>query len=1009
MRRLFLLCVLATSAGWAGEEPRARAVERFENDKAWDHASGDWTVRDGRLVQDSPGGVPLTFFDGIELTDHYAVEVDARKRAGAEGFFLIFVYHGKCVWWNIGGWNNTYSMVERVPGTRTGLKVETGRLYHIKVVVNRSVCEGWIDGRREFRVELPAERVTERIAGTLGLGTCRTRVEYDNFQVTVYPGTPQRPLGESLADERRVVWAHEQKVSARSREALLAECEAIVARNADVPPDLARRLAALWAAPDAATARALKSECLLAELRGLPPVAFITRYPFERPFGLGTYPSWDIVRRWGCSIRVCDPSRPDARPRTIFRDRRGTIFDMNLSYDAKALFFSFKRRGDSYHLYEIGVDGSGLRQITEGPYHDVHPLLLPDGRLLFVSTRVGSYALCQPGAATAMFVCDRDGSNIQRISANTLQDHSPQMLPDGRVLFTRWEYVDRTLTWRQGLWTMNPDGTRLQLFFGNTIRDPAVFWQARPIPGRRDVVATFAPHHGWPHGAIGTISNYNGLESRRDVGFRWITREFPRIADKSFRWSYRDPFPINDHAFLVAYGNATPGRFGIYVLDDRDNKELVVSDPTMSCYNPLLLRPTAPPPAVAPHRRDRRPAGTYLLVDVYQGLSGVRRGEVKAIQIMEQVPKWPNMRGQRAHDMDPLIGRGTYYVKKCWGTVPVEADGSAYFEAPALKEIYFQALDASGKEIQRMGSATQLMPGERQSCIGCHEGREQAPPNITPLALQRPPSKPEPPAWGNDGLIDFVRVVQPVFDRHCIKCHSGKDPKKGLDLSGDKTRYFNMAYNSLVDRGLVHYMWLLRAPTKTLPPRSTGAQVSKLLQRIDSDHCGHLLPPEDRRRVYVWIDANVPYYGTYEHTRPGKSGCRDLWAEPWYARQFAPVYERRCGGCHKQRLAHAVPPVRGSRPSPAHRWVNLSRPALSRVLTAPLAKAAGGLGLCHPKGKQKAPVFPTTSDPDYVAMLKAIEAGRDAVQANPRVDMPGAKPQPYYREFGRVFTGFAGP
>jgi len=247
------------------------------------------------------------------------------------------------------------------------------------------------------------------------------------------------------------------------------------------------------------------------------------------------------------------------------------------------------------------------------------------------------------------------------------------------------------------------------------------------------------------------------------------------------------------------------------------------------------------------------------------------------------------------------------------------------------------------------------------------------------------------------------------FDRHCIKCHSGKDPKKGLDLSGDKTRYFNMAYNSLVDRGLVHYMWLLRAPTKTLPPRSTGAQVSKLLQRIDSDHCGHLLPPEDRRRVYVWIDANVPYYGTYEHTRPGKSGCRDLWAEPWYARQFAPVYERRCGGCHKQRLAHAVPPVRGSRPSPAHRWVNLSRPALSRVLTAPLAKAAGGLGLCHPKGKQTAPIFSAASDPDYIAMLRAIEAGRDAVQANPRVDMPGAKPQPYYREFGRVFTGFAGP
>jgi len=348
-------------------------------------------------------------------------------------------------------------------------------------------------------------------------------------------------------------------------------------------------------------------------------------------------------------------------------------------------------------------------------------------------------------------------------------------------------------------------------------------------------------------------------------------------------------------------------------------------------------------------------------------------------------------------------------VKKCWGTVPVEADGSALFTAPALKEIYFQALDASGKELQRMGSATQLMPGERQSCIGCHEGREEPPPNVAPSCLRRPPSEPTPPHWGNGGLVDFVKLVQPVLDRHCVKCHGGADPKKGLDLTGGKTRYFNLAYNNLVDRGLVHYIWLLHGPTKTLAPRSTGAQVSKLLKHIDTDHCGHLLPLEGRQRVYAWIDANIPYYGTYEHTRPGKSGSRDLWADPWYTRQFAPVYQRRCGGCHTKSLAHNVPPVDGHRPAPAHRWINLSQPALSRALLAPLAKDAGGLDLCRPKGKKTPPVFAANTDADYAALLAAVQAGRDAMLARPRVDMPGAKTQPYTREFGRVFSGFAGP
>ena len=750
-------------------------------------------------------------------------------------------------------------------------------------------------------------------------------------------------------------------------------------------------------------------------LDSLPPVAFLTRHALSSPNTISCALWQSRPRRPGCSIRIFDPARPSQPARTIFRDEEGCLFDMNVSYDARTLLFSYRRKGEKYwHLYRIRTDGTHLEQLTRGPYYDISPLLLPDGDILFVSTRRGGYTVCQPGPASNLHRMGPDGTNIRCVSMNTLSDFSPQMLPDGRVLFTRWEYVDRDLTYRQSLWTQNPDGSGYQLFFGNTIREVATFWQARPLPGRRDrLVATFAPHHGWPHGAIGFIDTRFGLEGPRGKGFTWITRDIGPIGDRARQWSYRDPFPLSDSLFLVAYGGGAARRFRIWLMNARGRRRMLCEDPAMGCYNPLPLRPVPVPPAVAPVPASRETAwGTVLLRDATSGLRGVDPARVKALRIMEQVRKTEDL-VSRAYDQSPVMSYGTYYAKRSWGTVELAADKSAYFRAPALREIYFQLLDAEGRELHRMTSAAQVLPGQTLGCIGCHEPRHWAPPpGPVPLAARRPPVMPRRPEWLVDGIVDFPTVVQPVLDKHCVKCHSGPRPKSGMDLSGDKTRFFSMAYDNLLGRSrsyrqhdmrtgemlphekrrpkpLVHFFWLLRTPTGVNQPLWTGSHASGLLKNIDTKP---EITPAERRRIYLWIDADVPYYGTYAHSRPRSPGRRDLCTDvetgaesAWFARGFLGVYNRRCASCHGKQ---PHPNDHGNIWDGRLAWINFSRPALSPALTAHLAKPAGRGIIKAVKGK-KPPVFRDTSDADYRAMLKAIEVGRARMLAHPRADMPG--------------------
>ena len=357
--------------------------------------------------------------------------------------------------------------------------------------------------------------------------------------------------------------------------------------------------------------------------------------------------------------------------------------------------------------------------------------------------------MCQDFLAASLHIMDANGENLRRLEYNTLCDTTPHVLDNGEILFSRWEYQDKNIFCTQALWTIHPDGSQVSLFYGNTLTIPNSIYGAKQIPGTRKLVCVMAAHHFPPLGAIGIIDPQPG--AGKPKAMTNITPEIPYVptvgqtwrdtnwhaGDKFYPWSYTDPWPIDAHRFLVSYGGPMedgPKRYRLYVLDDEGSKTLLYEDSKASCFNAIPLEPRALPtqfPGSVPD--EPKGEGRFFVQDVYQGLlgKGVHRGQVKALRVMSQVPKKYNTEGPRYSDHYPAIGEGSYYVKYNYGTVPVAADGSAYFVAPAGVELYFPGHRCRRQRSPPDGHDHADYQGEVQGCVGCHESRTSAPPSGT--------------------------------------------------------------------------------------------------------------------------------------------------------------------------------------------------------------------------------------------------------------------------------------
>jgi len=679
--------------------------------------------------------------------------------------------------------------------------------------------------------------------------------------------------------------------------------------------------------------------------------------------------------------RLCRLHIATGKVTVLIDDPKGGVRDPKMHYDGKKILVSYRKSGQPYYnLYEINIDGTGLRQITKEPFDDIEPTYLPNGDIVFCSSRANRFVQCYYVRVATIHRCKPDGSGIRELSCNVEHDNTPWVLPDGRILYQRWEYIDRSQVRFHHLWTMNPDGTGQMVYFGN-MYGGTVMIDAKPIPGTKKVVASFSPGHGRKEhaGTITIVDPSNGPDDRS-------------MARTVTRGHYRDPYPLSEDCFLVARHTDICVIYGggkVAQLYDMPAEWKVGA---MQIHEPRPLRG---------RRRERiRPelvdlaqtTGTVTLENVYVGrnMKGITKGEIKKLLILEALPKPVNFSG----GMEPLTMGGSFTLERILGTVPVEDDGSAHMELPALRSLFFVALDANDVSVKRMQSFMTVQPGERLSCLGCHEERgTTALPRRRAKAMFRPASTIRPIAEVPD-VFDFPRDIQPILDRHCVSCHGPVKTAQGgpyagkVLLDGGRGGMYSHSYAMLT---LKRQVADGRNGDGNRPPRSIGACASPLMNKLEPGHHKVAMTAHEKKMIRYWIESAAAYPGTYAALGTGM--VRGIGRDGGMRKAFA----SRCGTCH-----------RGARFN-EHVAFNLSDPAKSLVLTMPLDPKAGGGGMVRKVKKdgktadQCIVVFKDTKDPDYQTILAGITKDKARLDRIKRFDMPDFRPNEHYIREMKVY------
>ena len=673
---------------------------------------------------------------------------------------------------------------------------------------------------------------------------------------------------------------------------------------------------------------------------------------------------------------------------------KGFIGKMTLSFDATKVLFDFRETTRSgFRIWEVGVDGKGLRQVSKAPvdeaakvarwrrgWHtdDIHPCYLPGGKIMFSSTRSERTVLCGGSAALVSPTLHRmnaDGSQVEQLTSSLVSEFCPVVLDDGRVMYHRWEYVDKGARVGKTIWNMHPDGAMPQEIYGGGDDSTTVYMYPQPMPGKGLRFVSVGTCHFPQGGCVGAImlvdpsrldrkrgpdpdeegyrqfddryavtnlTPHTFVERRTEPGwhFRTVKGTYKHDRNGTSGHLYTHPWPVSDTKFMVSYKvNAsdhyknTANAYGLYLIDTKGSHRLIHKDEKLSCWHATPLVARKAPPEIRPTRDQalaKRNKALCVVTDITKGMPGVKAGEVKWLRINEAIPRYWATGRRWGGGASSSSWKAALWPRVQWGLVPVEADGSASFEVPADRNIFFQALDKDFREIQRERTYVNYKPGEVRSCVGCHggPGRVGAPVAMTkPLAMKRPPSKPQAQPCdmkkngGDDSpmqVIHYPADIQPIFDAKCVSCHGKQkkgEPAGKLTLTGEVKGNYSTSYQELASKQLAGPILSEFTSFKQgdrgnyngamLPPKSLGCYQSEMIKiLIDKSHKKNekddhtkMLNANQLMILSRWVDANYQFYGSYY----GRRNARFAKADP-----KNPAYDPKINFRRKATPAEAI-------------------------------------------------------------------------------------------------------
>lgn len=659
-------------------------------------------------------------------------------------------------------------------------------------------------------------------------------------------------------------------------------------------------------------------------------LVFVTRHVALFPNITGSQYPWS--HKPGGDICVREGLHPDGEVRPVINGQLGAghVHGIDLWWDADRVVFGYAQQpdwpppwdtisGDNVfllrgheeptHIYEVDLDGNGLRRLTYHDYwSDFEPTYCADGSIIFASDRSGRSSECGKFSADHtvinLYRASPDGGQIRRLNDNKDIDRYAHSLDNGMIAYTRWEYQERHFMEVHAVWAMRPDGTMADAVFNQHLKAPYGFRDVRSIPGSTKLVAVATGHHTLAYGPVVRLDWCQGISDPDAIEIvtpRVVPQEGPMAGNAVPEGGtpdrggvYQTPWALSESCYLASYSYSSSRKangFGVYLIDVYGNKELLHRDRVYSCSSPMPVRRRPRPPHLPDTTDSAKRYATCYLNDVYSGLDGVPRGAVKYVRISQRVG-WPlddeigAMRYLPGNAWENKFGHWNWTPVRVLGEVPVEKDGSAYFVVPTDESVYFQALDEKHMELRRMRSHVTFQPGEVRGCLGCHESRIATPTAYATSseAIRRPPRKPTPPPWGADRLLGYEWLVQPILDRHCVSCHGKEKRDGGLDFCGTlaadgflqsfRTMFGRAAATeqkgptlvSIVDR---------RSDSSITKPKQFGSHRSRLIRVLLDDPLHRekvKLNDDEWLALVAWVDANAPYHDSFYNRRPEDGG-----------------------------------------------------------------------------------------------------------------------------------------